>query len=186
MTRRLKTGLMVAALCVAAGSLMAHDRDDDRGRDKRRFAVSAELIGYQEVPSLSTVAHGRFRAWVDTVDNSIHWKLSYDGVEGTVTQSHVHFGQMSVNGGISFFLCTNLGNGPAGTLACPAGPAELEGIIPPDLVIGPTATATSPGQGIEPGAFSEIAAAIRDGVAYANVHSSKWPAGEIRGQLRRD
>ncbi|HUQ12585.1 MAG TPA: CHRD domain-containing protein [Steroidobacteraceae bacterium] len=186
MTRRLKTGLMTAALCVAAGSLMAHDRDDDRGRDKRRFAVSAELIGYQEVPSLSTVARGRFRAWVDTVDDSIHWKLSYDGLEGTVTQSHVHFGQMSVNGGISFFLCTNLGNGPVGTQTCPAGPAELEGIITPDLVIGPTATATSPGQGIEPGAFSEIAAAIRNGVAYANVHSSKWPAGEIRGQLRRD
>jgi hypothetical protein len=172
MTRRLKTGLAAVALCVAAGSLMAHDRDDDRGRDKRRFAVSAELIGYQEVPSLSTVARGRFRAWVDTVDDSIHWKLSYDGLEGTVTQSHVHFGQMSVNGGISFFLCSN--------------PADLEGIITPDLVIGPTATATSPGQGIEPGAFSEIAAAIRDGVAYANVHSSKWPAGEIRGQLRRD
>jgi hypothetical protein len=26
-------------------------------------------------------------------------------------------------------------------------------------------------------------AAIRNGTAYANVHSSKWPTGEIRGQL---
>ena len=39
---------------------------------------------------------------------------------------------MSVNGGISFFLCSNLGNGPAGTQACPAGPAELTGVITPD------------------------------------------------------
>jgi hypothetical protein len=39
------------------------------------------------------------------------------------------------------------------------------------------------GGGIEPGAFAEIAAAIREGVAYANVHTSKWPGGEIRGQL---
>jgi hypothetical protein len=46
--------------------------------------------------------------------------------------------------------------------------------------VGPPA---APGQGIEPGAFAEIAAAIREGVAYANVHSSKWPGGEIRGQL---
>jgi hypothetical protein len=183
MTRRFKTGLVAVALCVATGSLMAHDRDDDRGREKRRFAVSADLVGFQEVPALSTVAKGRFRAWVDTVDGTIHWKLSYDGLEGTVTQSHVHFGQMSVNGGISFFLCSNLGNGPAGTLACPSGPAELEGIITPDLVIGPGPTATAPGQGIEPGAFAEIAAAIREGVAYANVHSTKWPGGEIRGQL---
>ena len=29
----------------------------------------------------------------------------------------------------------------------------------------------------------EIVAAIRNGTAYANVHSSKWPTGEIRGQL---
>jgi hypothetical protein len=184
MTIRLKAGLAAAVFCMGAGSLMAHDRDDDRGRDKRRFAVSAELLGYQEVPALSTVARGRFRAWVDTVANTIHWKLSYDGLEGTVSQAHVHFGQMSVNGGISFFLCTNLANGPVGTQACPAGPAELEGIITADQVIGPGPTATSPGQGIEPGAFDEIATAIRSGVAYANVHSSKWPAGEIRGQLR--
>ena len=184
MTRGFKAGLAGAALCISAGSLMAGDRDDhDRGRDKRRFAVSAELAGYQEVPSLSTAAGGRFRAWVDTVGNTIHWKLSYDGLEGTVTQAHVHFGQMSVSGGVSFFLCTNLGNGPAGTQACPEGPAELEGVITADQVIGPAATATSLGQGIEPGAFAEIAAAIREGVAYANVHSTKWPAGEIRGQL---
>ncbi|HEX6637280.1 MAG TPA: CHRD domain-containing protein, partial [Steroidobacteraceae bacterium] len=108
MARSLKSAGLAVALCLAAGSLMAHDRDDDRGRDKRRFAVSGELFGYQEVPSLSTVAKGHFRAWVDTVSNTIRWKLSYDGLEGTVTQSHVHFGQMGVSGGISFFLCTNL------------------------------------------------------------------------------
>jgi hypothetical protein len=45
-------------------------------------------------------------------------------------------------------------------------------------VVGPT------GQGIEAGAFAEIVAAIKEGTAYANVHSTKWPGGEIRGQLR--
>jgi len=186
MTRRLKTGLVAVTLCVATGSLMAHDRDDDRGREKRRFGVSADLVGFQEVPALSTVARGRFRAWVDTVDNTIHWKLSYDGLEGAVSQAHVHFGQMSVNGGISFFLCSNPTTPapPAGTQACPEGPAEIEGIVTAEQVIGPGPTATAPGQGIEPRAFAEIAAAIRSGVAYANVHTSKWPAGEIRGQLR--
>jgi hypothetical protein len=47
-------------------------------------------------------------------------------------------------------------------------------------VIGPD------GQGIEPGAFAEALKAIRSGFAYANVHSTKWPAGEIRGQIRGD
>ena len=183
--RLLKSGLAALAFGVLGGSLMAHDDDDrDRGRDNdSRFMVRAELIGYQEVPALSTVAHGRFRAWIDTKANTITWKLNYDALEGAVQQSHVHFGQTSVNGGISFFLCTNLSNGPVGTQTCPTGPAELTGIITPDLVVGPGPTATAPGQGIEPGAFAEIVAAIRNGTAYANVHSAKWPGGEIRGQL---
>ena len=142
----------------------------------RRY--SADLIGFQEVPALSTTAHGTFHAWVDTKANTISYRLTYDALEGTVQQSHVHFGQKGVSAGVSFFLCSNLGNGPAGTPACPAPPAEVTGVITPDLIVGPT------GQGIEAGAFAEIVAAMREGVAYANVHSTKWPAGEIRGQLR--
>ena len=90
----------------------------------------------------------------------------------------MHFGQKGVSAGVSFFLCSNPGNGPAGTQACPAGPAELSRVITPDLVVGPA------GQGIPAGGFAKIVAAIRDGTAYANVHSTQYPGGEIRGQLR--
>jgi hypothetical protein len=44
-------------------------------------------------------------------------------------------------------------------------------------VIGPA------GQGIEPGEFAKIIAAMKSGVTYANVHSDKHPGGEIRGQV---
>ena len=178
MNRVLKTGLAALALGTLAGSLMAHDDDSDRGRDRDgRFVVRANLEGFQEVPAISTVASGRFRAVIDTKANTITWKLNYEGLEGAVQQAHVHFGQLSVIGGVSFFLCSNLGNGPTGTQVCPEGPAELTGVITADLVIGPAGT------GIEAGAMAEIAAAIRNGTAYANVHSVKWPGGEIRGQL---
>jgi len=176
-----RTGLVCVAALLGASSLMADDGDHDRGRT--RFLVSGDLIGYQEVPSLSTTARGRFVAWVDTRANTITFRLRYDALEGDVTQAHVHFGQHGVNGGVSFFLCSNLGNGPMGTQACPPAPGEVRGTITADQVIGPGPSASGPGQGIEPGAFAEIAAAIREGVAYANVHSSKWPGGEIRAQL---
>ncbi|MEO8061411.1 MAG: CHRD domain-containing protein [Pseudomonadota bacterium] len=163
---------------------MAHDRDDnDRGHDRDGcIRVSADLIGYQELPALSTTAHGPFGAVIDRKADTITWKWSDDALEGSVAQSHVHFGQMSANGGISFLLCSNLGNGPQ---ACPPGPAKLTGVITPDLVIGPgpVGTPAASGQDIEAEAFAEIATAIKEGVAYANVHSSKWPGGEVRGQL---
>ena len=41
------------------------------------------------------------------------------------------------------------------------------------------------GQGIAPGEYNELLRAIRAGVTYANVHSTKFPSGEIRAQLER-
>lgn len=177
------TGLVgIAAALLGAGSLLAHDNDGDddgdHGRERSKFVVSTDLTGFQEVPAITTPASGTFRAWVDTRANTITWKLTYTALDGApVQQSHVHVGQLSVNGGVSFFLCSNLGNGPPGTQVCPEGPAELSGVVTATEVIGPN------GQGVEPMSFAEIAGAIRAGKAYANVHSARWPGGEIRGQL---
>ena len=78
------------------------------------------------------------------------------------------------------FLCSNLGNGPAGTQACPASASRdnpVAGVATALNVIGPAA------QGIAAGELNELIAAIRAGVAYVNVHSTKYPTGEIRAQL---
>jgi hypothetical protein len=136
------------------------------------------MLGYAENPDVSTTAAGSFEAKLSSDGDSLHYVLSYSGLEGAVTQAHVHFGKTAVNGGISYFLCgTAASPGPAGTPACPTPGGTVEGDIDAADVIGPT------GQGIEPGAFGEILAAMRAGHAYANVHSTKWPGGEIRAQL---
>jgi hypothetical protein len=174
----LRVGLAIALTAAVAAVTIsgASGQDDDQGPGLRRgFAV--RLIGYQEVPAISSVASGSFRATIQN-DGSIAWKLTYAGLEGDVTQSHIHVGQAAVNGGISVFFCTNLGNGPAGTPACPPSPATLQGVIHPADVIGPTA------QGVSAGELKELVDALRAGVAYVNVHSTKWPGGEIRAQLR--
>jgi hypothetical protein len=44
-------------------------------------------------------------------------------------------------------------------------------------VIGPT------GQGVTAGEFDELIDAFAAGVTYVNVHTTKYPGGEIRAQL---
>ena len=95
-------------------------------------------------------------------------------LEAPVLFAHIHFGQRSVNGGVAAFLC-----GGGSKPACPQSGTVTGTIVPTD-VIGPV------GQGIAAGEFDELVAAIRAGRAYANVHSTKFPGGEVRGQINDD
>jgi hypothetical protein len=137
------------------------------------------LTGYQEVPALSTSGHGTFRASIRNHGSAIKYTLSYAGLEAKPQQAHIHLGQRGVSAGVIVFLCSNLGNGPAGTQPCPDSPATIRGTLHAADVIGPSA------QGIDSGEFGELVRAIRAGATYANVHTEKYPAGEIRAQLER-
>jgi len=149
--------------------------------DGSRF--DARLSGYQETPTLSTSGKGSFHASINRAQTEIHYTLTYSGPfnanpsGGTVTQAHIHLGARAVMGNISAFLCTNLGNGPAGTPACPTPGGTVSGTITAAQVVGPA------GQGISPGEFGELVRAIRAGATYANVHTTTFAAGEIRGQI---
>lgn len=170
---KLAAGVAVLGVAGVGTAAIAHDRS--------RF--SAGLSGYEEVPTLSTNGAGFFKASVSR--DEIRYALNYGGMfdanpaGGTVTQAHIHLGARAVNGGVSAFLCSNLGNGPAGTPACPAQ-GTVTGVITPMQVVGPA------GQGIQPGEFGELVRALRAGAAYANVHTTTFPGGEIRGQISDD
>jgi len=157
-------------LPVIAGSARAQDG-----------SAIARLRAFEEVPALSTPGGGHLDA--DIVGDEIHWQLTYFNLKGSVTQAHFHLAQRGVNGGIMIFLCSNLGNGPAGTQACPPSgtreaPVTISGTITAENV-GAGANA----QGIAPGELSEVLRAMRTGVVYTNVHSDLFPGGEIRGQV---
>jgi hypothetical protein len=144
--------------------------------------ISEFLTGYEETPSaVSTTGNGTFSARISDDESRIDWQLSYADLEGAVQQAHIHFGQKSVTGPISVFLCTNLGNGPAGTQPCPPPPATISGTITAADV-----TNLANERGISAGELDELIAAIRVGATYANVHSTRWPGGEIRSQLTGD
>jgi hypothetical protein len=147
--------------------------------------ISEILTGYEETAApgspggaVSTTGNGTFTARISNDESRIEWELSYSDLEGAVQQAHIHFGQKSVTGPISVFLCTNLGNGPAGTQPCPAPPATISGTITAADV-----TNLANERGISAGELDELLAAIRAGATYVNVHSTRWPGGEIRSQI---
>jgi len=133
----------------------------------------AELEGFQETPAISTNGSGTFRATLNTAGTQLSYELTYSGLEGGNTLfAHVHIGQVGVAGGVMFFLC-----GGGGKPACPNGSATVTGTVQAADVVGPA------GQGISVGEFNEVIRAMRNGVSYANVHTTTYPNGEIRGQI---
>jgi hypothetical protein len=162
---------IVAASLLAIAAMTASAGGENKIRGK--------LNGYQEVPSVSTAASGSFVAEVAADGQSFHYELSYSGLQGNVLQSHIHFGQKSVNGSIIIWLCGTAANpGPVGTQTCPQSGTVTGDVFSTNVV------ATASTQQIATGEFAEVLAAMRAGVAYANVHTTLSPGGEIRGQLR--
>jgi hypothetical protein len=141
------------------------------------------MSGYEETPNtLSTPGSGEFSAKVSKDGTQIDWVLSYRNLESNVTQAHIHFARPALSGPIVLFLCTNLGNAPAGVptpQACPVSGGTISGSLTAADVI------TRPEVGIDAGAvgFAEMVSAIRAGAAYANVHTTGRPSGEIRGGI---
>jgi hypothetical protein len=137
------------------------------------------MLGFEEVPSVSTRARGELYMRVDGGGQFINYELTYSGLQGQVRQGHIHFAQSAVNGPIVIWLCgTSFNPGPDGTQACPQS-GTVRGVITASNVLASPAT-----QLIAAGELSEMIAAMRAGAAYANVHSDLAPGGEIRGQIR--
>ena len=171
-TRQLSLLVVLSAAAVIIGpSARADELKPGNIPDSKTF--KARLNGFQETPSISTTGFGDFEATL-VDEGTLHYVLRYKALEGGNTLfAHVHFGERAIAGGVSFFLC----GGSTKPDPCPNVEATVEGTVTAADVIGPT------GQGIEPGSFDEIVRAMRAGHAYANVHTTRWPAGEIRGQM---
>jgi CHRD domain len=168
--RRLGLWTLLAAvgvLVVVGSAAIARPAKHGDGKTK--------LDGYQEVVgpgSISTIGKGELKLKIE--DAKISYTLTYT-LENPATVAHIHFAQRHVGGGVIAFLCGG-GTKPP----CPSGvgtPATVNGDIVASDIVGPA------GQGIEAGSFAEAVRAIRAGATYANVHSTRWPNGEIRGQI---
>jgi len=198
------TAGLLALLAPATGSA-----DDDKN-DNRRLRVN--LTGFQEVipPSLNTVptppafsagagaifstGSGQLTLKIDRQNRMIHYELAYEfpdaaatTIVGTqfVNQAHLHFGQKHTTGAINVWLCQSADTPAptavaADTPTCPSPSGEVTGTITPAKVLALTPQGFPGGQD----GFDALLEALQNHAIYGNVHTDKFPTGEIRGQFR--
>jgi CHRD domain len=143
--------------------------------------IGALLTGYEESPSVSTTGTGEFTATIAPDGDTIFYSETFSGLQGTVTQSHIHVGQLGVNGSVVIFLCQTAANSDPTGLApqCPQEGSVSGTITAANVIAGATAS-----QQLVAGDLAAVITAIRAGAAYANIHTTPSPGGEIRGQIR--
>ena len=117
----------------------------------------ADLTGGREVPPNDSKAMGHVDATLDTSTNTLTWTCAYSGLSAAPIGAHFH-------GPVSYVGATSEENAPIqvgtpGSLASPfSGKSAIDAIQVQDLKIGRW---------------------------YFNLHSTKFPGGEIRGPVVR-
>jgi hypothetical protein len=168
MRRFIVVGVLVGTLVALSAASYASGTSTSSSKQR----LTTTLTGYQEVPSKSTVGSGALELVIDEASQSIAYTLTYT-VEQPPLFAHIHFAQRGVNGAIVADLC-----GMPGTPPCPGASGTVSDVIEAEEI-----KAQVPDQGIEAADFAEFVRALRAGHTYANVHTPRFPGGEIRGQI---
>jgi hypothetical protein len=156
------------------------------GGTARAQQYSAALSGFDEVGGLNketsailTDGIGTLSLSIDKTTKTATYTLSYSHLTSPVIMAHIHFAKLSVPGGILVWLCqTKAAPSPtAGTPSCPAGGGKVSGMLTAKSVVSIS------GQNVKAGDFTAFVDALASDTAYVNVHTTKFGAGEIRGQV---
>jgi hypothetical protein len=131
----------------------------------RQFTAS--LTGASVIPTANTTAAGSANFTFSPSDSTMTYELHITNPIDSVFAAHIHFGAAGTNGPVVLPLWAGQqGMGYSGLLA--------SGTVTSKELAGPMA-----GQ-----ALSALADSMARGVLYVNVHTARFPDGEIRGQIR--
>src|SRR6266481_6054511 len=155
--------LLTILACLAAGTVAGHSQT----------TVNITLTGFQQVPAILSPGTGTFTATLTSTLPT--FTLTYSNLSSSATEAHIHFGQRGVNGAVVVWFC-----GGGGKPACPAANGTVTGTVTGADVIA------VPAQGVRAGNFADLERIVLSGNAYVNVHTTNFPDGEIRGQIRVD
>jgi hypothetical protein len=131
----------------------------------------AQLSGGEEVPPVDTRARGQAIFQLSSDGTELSYRLIVAHIEN-VTQAHIHVAPAGTNGPVTAWLYPS---GPPALLIPDRSDGVLAtGVITTENLVGPLAAST----------LDDLLDLMRTGQTYVNVHTSQFPPGEIRGQIR--
>jgi hypothetical protein len=158
----MRTAFLVAFLSVAV--LMGCKHDNVEAAAPKGFDVPLTPTAEVPVcPSAGPGASGTATIKVAGDDSSISATVTYSGLSGPPTASHIHYGRAGASGPVVLPFSGSLASPFSRTLSAT------------DYVAAPGA----------PADFTSFVAALKGGgAAYVNVHTADCKPGEIRGQIQ--
>lgn len=153
-----------------------NSQSKERG-GKKGLKAEASLSGDQEVPPNTSDAEGEFKIQFNCDFTAARFDLEVEAEN--VLQAHLHCGSAGENGPVIAFL---FGLVPGGV--------DVDGRLASFTITNTNLDAVNAdcmaaiGHQVE--TLEDLADAIAMGEIYANVHTTAFPGGEVRGQLELD
>jgi len=170
----------IAVLLIGNLSTQANNNNDGNA-----LRFSTRLSTFNEVPPKANDASGTFRATLSEDGTTLSWTFTWSGLSGPPSVAHIHFGLKGMNYPVMTYFC----GGPKGNPDIPQKPdcpqttsGSITGTTTAADII-PLNTAGSTDQALDLHDFAGFVRALRAGSAYANMHTTRFPGGEIRGQI---
>lgn len=155
--------LTIAALAVPSAVAASQSQSRD---------FHATLTGAEEVPAVVTTATGEAEFELNEDETALRFRIEVEDITNAF-MGHIHMGARGVNGPIVVWLFPRAASqvGPRFS-----GELEFSGTINGEDLVGP----------LKGKSIKDLAALLRSGGAYANVHTNVNPGGEVRGQISSD
>jgi hypothetical protein len=136
-----------------------------------RTSWYAPLTNAEEVPRNNSTATGQASFELVQGGNALRYWVFISNLQNP-SQGHIHIGALGQNGPVAVWLYPS---------APP--PRPIAGSVT-DMIGDGTITAANFVGPLQGQPFSALINALNNGTAYVNVHTSQFPGGEIRGQIR--
>jgi hypothetical protein len=131
----------------------------------------APASGEQEVPPNDSRARGQAVFQLDADGATLHYRLIVANLHD-VTMAHIHLAPAGANGPVVVWLYPD--GPPAQLIPGRSSGVLAAGTITAGDLVGPLAGMS----------LADLVDEMQAGNTYVNVHTSAFPAGEVRGQIR--